>query len=433
LAVADLSVGLVAAAAFGFMSGDHRLSTLDAALSPIWILSAKLLGLYDRDHRALRHLTVDELPTIAAWTASTTAVLVLINNVATVHGSSEPAAGVAWLFALAAALLFRSCGRVFWRRVTPRELAVVIGSGPASSAVRRKLELFNDIHIEVVGLRDKLHPEDIEAGLPWLYEVDRLIVATEVVSAKVASKLIPICRSRGVKLNVVPPAPGVLRPAVKLRHVADLPVLDYNTWDVPRSTQLLKRIFDASASAVMLVATLPLLLVIAALIKVDSRGPIFFVQQRAGLRGEPFDMFKFRTMLENAEGLLDDLVPFDRLQHPVFKLVDDPRITRLGRLLRRTSVDELPQLVNVLFGQMSLVGPRPEQIELVSRYEPEHLFRLEVKPGMTGPMQVFGRGDLTFPERLAVEREYVENLSLGRDIQLLMLTIPAVLGMKGAT
>ena len=304
---------------------------------------------------------------------------------------------------------------------------------PAAAAVRRKLDLFHDIHVDVVGLRDELRAEDVERGLPWLAEMDRLIVATENVSSEAASELIPICRSRGVKLNVVPPSPGVLRPAVKLRHVADLPVLDYNTWDVPRSTQLLKRAFDLGAASVLLVVTAPLLVVIAALIKLDSGGPVFFVQERAGLRAEPFRMFKFRTMLENAEDMLQDLVPFEGLKHPVFKLADDPRVTRLGKWLRRTSLDELPQLLNVVFGQMSLVGPRPEQIELVRRYEPEHLFRLEVKPGVTGPMQVFGRGNLTFPERLAVEREYVENLSLGRDIQLLMLTIPAVMGMRGAT
>jgi lipopolysaccharide/colanic/teichoic acid biosynthesis glycosyltransferase len=116
----------------------------------------------------------------------------------------------------------------------------------------------------------------------------------------------------------------------------------------------------------------------------------------------------------------------------MFKLRDDPRVTRVGRLLRRTSLDELPQLVNVLRGDMSLVGPRPEQTELVDRYLPEHRFRLLVRPGLTGPMQVFGRGELTFEERLAVEREYIENLSLGRDARILALTFSAVVHGKGA-
>ena len=120
--------------------------------------------------------------------------------------------------------------------------------------------------------------------------------------------------------------------------------------------------------------------------------------------------------------------------HPVFHaaLPKDPRVTRLGRLLRRTSFDELPQLVNVLLGNMSLVGPRPEQVELVRSYAPEHRFRLGVKPGLTGPMQVFGRGNLSFEERLAVERDYIENMSLGRDLRIVGLTIAAVFSRQGA-
>jgi len=137
-------------------------------------------------------------------------------------------------------------------------------------------------------------------------------------------------------------------------------------------------------------------------------------------------------MVRDAEEQLKDLVPFDKLAEPMFKLTDDPRITRFGRFLRHWSLDELPQLVNVLIGKMSLVGPRPEQVELVERYEPEHLFRVSVKPGLTGPMQVYGRGQLVFQERLAVEREYIENLSIGRDLRILVLTVAVALGRKGA-
>ena len=125
-------------------------------------------------------------------------------------------------------------------------------------------------------------------------------------------------------------------------------------------------------------------------------------------------------------------IKLDELPEPAFKLADDPRVTRVGRVLRRWSLDELPQFYNVLRGDMSLVGPRPEQIEVVARYRPEHRFRLKVKPGLTGPMQVFGRGALSFEERLSVEREYVENVSLRRDFRLLALTGAAVLAGRGA-
>jgi lipopolysaccharide/colanic/teichoic acid biosynthesis glycosyltransferase len=129
---------------------------------------------------------------------------------------------------------------------------------------------------------------------------------------------------------------------------------------------------------------------------------------------------------------LSEVVDLDALEHPTFKLRRDPRVTRIGRFLRRTSLDELPQFFNVLRGDMSLVGPRPEQVELVERYAPEHQFRLDVRPGLTGPMQVYGRGDLGFDERLAVEREYVENLSLRRDFRIMLLTLAAVVRGRGA-
>jgi lipopolysaccharide/colanic/teichoic acid biosynthesis glycosyltransferase len=137
-------------------------------------------------------------------------------------------------------------------------------------------------------------------------------------------------------------------------------------------------------------------------------------------------------MAPDAEERLSNVVPLDELREPVFKLRGDPRTTRLGRLLRRWSIDELPQLWNVLKGEMSLVGPRPEQVELVRLYRPEHRFRLDVRPGMTGPMQVYGRGELTFDERLAVERDYIENLTLGRDLRILALTLPVVFRGGGA-
>jgi len=143
-------------------------------------------------------------------------------------------------------------------------------------------------------------------------------------------------------------------------------------------------------------------------------------------------MLKFRTMVADAEKLLPQLIELDRLSEPVFKLRHDPRVTRVGRLLRRASLDELPQFWNVLRGDMSLVGPRPEEEQIVARYKPEHLVRLQVKPGLTGPMQVSGRGSLSLDERLAVEREYIENLSIGRDLRILAMTGTALISGRGA-
>lgn len=193
-----------------------------------------------------------------------------------------------------------------------------------------------------------------------------------------------------------------------------------------------KRLLDlAVAAASLLVMALPLAL-IALLVKLDSPGPALFSQTRVGQSGRPFRILKFRTMVDGAERLLPQLVDLDALPQPAFKLHDDPRVTRVGRFLRRWSLDELPQLVNVLRGEMSLVGPRPEQTAVVERYTDDQRRRLAVKPGMTGPMQINGRGDLRFEARLALELDYIEHYSLRRDLAILLRTIPAVVKGEGA-
>jgi exopolysaccharide biosynthesis polyprenyl glycosylphosphotransferase len=319
---------------------------------------------------------------------------------------------------------------MLWRRVTPPERLFIIGHGPLAEAVARKLALFPDIHAEIAEWLENV-------GALWprlddLDDIDRIVVASSDLNGDVLGELLPVCRVRGVKLTVVPPTRGMFGTATNLGHVADLPLLDYNTWDISGFTLALKRAFDVVLSALGLLFLSPLFVIAAIAIFVTDGAPVLFRQTRAGEGGQPFTMLKFRTMVKNAEALLPDLVPFDKLDDPMFKLKADPRVTRVGRLLRRTSLDELPQLINVLVGDMSIVGPRPEQFDLVERYAPEHLFRLDVKPGITGPMQVYGRGELTFEERLAVEREYVENLSIQRDLKIVLMTLPAVLGRRGA-
>jgi lipopolysaccharide/colanic/teichoic acid biosynthesis glycosyltransferase len=230
---------------------------------------------------------------------------------------------------------------------------------------------------------------------------------------------------------VVPPARAHLATAARLTLLAELPVLEYTTSDVSRSTLLLKRTIDVTGAGLALVLLAPLLALAALVVVIDDGRPILFRQRRAGLRGRPFTMLKFRTMVVGADSRLP--VSIGDLTVPMFKVRGDPRTTRAGRWLRRLSIDELPQLWNVLRGEMSLVGPRPQQVELVELYAPEHRIRLAVKPRLTGPMQVSGRGDLTFEERLALERDYIENLSVARDFRILALTIAPVLSGHGAS
>jgi exopolysaccharide biosynthesis polyprenyl glycosylphosphotransferase len=334
--------------------------------------------------------------------------------------------------AAVAAFVLRASMRWLWRRITPPERVAILGTGSEARAARRKIALFEDMHLDVVDEREKPSLEELAGRPEWLLSVDRVVVASSGVDEQLVRLLLTIGRQHQIKVSVVPPAHGVYGTAVGLDRVADLPVVEYNTWDVPRSTMLLKRCIDLAVGSVELVLFAPVLAIAAVAIKLDSRGPVLFRQVRAGVHGTPFRVVKFRTMVANAEALLPDLVDIATLDEPMFKLPRDPRVTRVGRVLRRWSIDELPQLVNVLRGQMSLVGPRPEQLDLVERYTPEQRLRLDLKPGMTGPMQVYGRGGLSFDERLAVEREYIENLSLRRDVRLLAMTISAVIAGRGA-
>lgn len=400
---------------------------------PLWPLLAKLIGLYDRDHQAIRHLTVDETQGILAWAAAGTGAVALLLPL-TPAGSLE-ISGVVRMFVSAALLAFvlRGLARWLWRRVTPPERTAVIGSGELARAITRKAELFTDMHLEVVpesaGSSGDLDSDALER-LPS--RVDRIVLASAHVDPDLIARLVVLCRAQQVKLSVVSPLRGRALPVLRISQVADLPVFDYDTWDVSRSTLLLKRTFDVIVAVGALAVLVPLFPLIALAIRLDSRGPVIFTQLRAGTGGRPFRLYKLRTMSANAEESLSEIVRLEELREPMFKLRDDPRVTRVGRLLRRFSLDELPQLVNVLRGEMSIVGPRPEQVDLVERYEPEHRFRLEVKPGMTGPMQVFGRGELSFQERLAVELDYVENISLGRDIRILFQTVPVIVRGTGA-
>jgi exopolysaccharide biosynthesis polyprenyl glycosylphosphotransferase len=431
LAVGDILSIAAAAVIVGLWGSGPAAAFLLVLFAPIWIVTAKLAGLYDRDHRTLRHLTVDELPWLVVWTLSSTALLTLLLAPFPALDLTADDRLLVWGTALGLGFSFRAGMRALWRRVTAPQRVLIVGDGPLAQAVVRKLELFPDIHAEIAGRIEscsRLHERLDEIG----ENVDRIVIACSELSDNLLENLLPFCRLRGVKLTVVPPTRGMFGTATHLTHIAELPLLDYNTWDISRTTVALKRVLDIVLALIGFVLALPLFFLSGLATVLDSGFPIFFRQTRGGEHARPFQMLKFRTMVREAEAKLPDLVRFDELADPMFKLRADPRVTRVGKVLRRTSLDELPQLINVLKGEMSIVGPRPEQLDLVARYAPEHQFRLHVKPGITGPMQVYGRGELTFEERLAVEREYVENLSLARDIRIVLMTLPAVFGRRGA-
>lgn len=198
-----------------------------------------------------------------------------------------------------------------------------------------------------------------------------------------------------------------------------------------RRYELVKRIFDLSVCLLILPAVMAAMAICAALIWLDNPGPIFFQQLRTGKGGRRFRMYKFRTMVTNAEELKLKYAHLNELTWPDFKITNDPRVTRIGRILRKTSLDELPQIFNILKGDMSLVGPRPTSFD-VSTYSLWHTERLEVLPGITGLWQISGRSDVDFDGRLRLDIEYIEKRSLWLDIKILFLTVTAVFTQRGA-
>ncbi|MFH0826143.1 MAG: exopolysaccharide biosynthesis polyprenyl glycosylphosphotransferase [Pseudomonadota bacterium] len=234
------------------------------------------------------------------------------------------------------------------------------------------------------------------------------------------------CESKGILMFT---APASEKSAVREQEIGlllGMPVILLRDASIHPLYALVKRCLDIVGSLAVLVLGAPMWALIAAVIKMDSRGPVFYSEERAGLHGEPFTIYKFRSMVENADAKLKEMVDFDRLEEPVFNIRQDPRVTRAGRLLRRASLDEIPQFWNVLLGNMSIVGPRPDRVELVERYDPLQRRRLKAKPGITGYQQVVSRGDPSLANRIELDLAYMKNQSFLFDAYIILKTLLVV-------
>jgi exopolysaccharide biosynthesis polyprenyl glycosylphosphotransferase len=413
--------------------------------SPVWILVLKLHGLYDNDHRRIRHSTLDELPTLISASVLGTLALDGLLALSPVGPLSPASAILVGVCAFAGCFGSRAVLRFLWHRLTAVANGIVIGPASAAAMVARRVATHPEARLRLVGYLSP--PDETAAGrglLPRLgsledisrvareQRVERVVVTEGAISEASVEKLIAECKEAGLGLTFLPQHYGLLGPGIELNRLAELPVLDFRFSDPPRSTMALKRAMDIGVSATLLTVLSPLLLTIALVILIDSGRPVFFRQRRVGRDGAAFTMLKFRTMVVDAEERLAELIDLQKLDEPAFKIPDDPRVTRAGRLLRRASLDELPQLINVLRGDMALVGPRPEEESVVALYDERQRKRLLVKPGLTGPMQVYGRSDLTFEERLAMERDYLDNVSIASDLAILIRTPSAIVRGDGA-
>jgi len=240
------------------------------------------------------------------------------------------------------------------------------------------------------------------------------------------------CESASIDLKFVPDIVQLCRGEISIDSSLGIPIFHLKSISLNGFNFIFKRIFDVFASSLILILLSPLLGLIAVLIKFDSQGPSIYSHKRMGYRGQTFNFYKFRTMVQDADAQLEKFKAMSERQGPVFKMSNDPRITKIGKFLRKYSIDELPQLINVLKGDMSLVGPRPQVLWEAAAYDDWAKRRLRILPGITGLWQISGRASLSYEEMIELDIFYIENWSLGLDLKILFMTLPAIFGKKGA-
>ncbi|NJN14886.1 MAG: sugar transferase [Oscillochloris sp.] len=264
------------------------------------------------------------------------------------------------------------------------------------------------------------------------HDVHQVILALPFWEQDRLPDLVATCRALGISFQMAPDFYQLSVDRVDILQLSGVPLLRPKEIRLRGANLFLKRIIDVSLVILSAPVTLPLALIIALLIRLDSRGPILFRQPRVGKGGQVFTCLKFRTMVPDAEARKAELLTANEADGPLFKMRRDPRITRVGGWLRRSSLDELPQLINVLRGEMCVIGPRPALPEEVAIYEPWHYRRLEVMPGLAGLPQALGRSNISFDEQVRLDIYYAENWTLGMDLRVLLMIIPAVIGGDGA-
>ena len=420
------------------------------ATLPAWVVGAKLYGLYDRDSQNADHTTVDEFPSIFHFVTVVVWLFFAGSWITGLTNPSQPKLATFWLLAIAGITGFRGAARaVARRRPSYIQNAIIVGAGDIGQLLGRKLLNHSEYGINLVGFVDSAPKERREdlgnltllgplESVPKLVrelDVERVIVA---FSNEPHSEILDVIRSLkdlDVQIDIVPRLFEVVGPRLNINSVEGLPIVSIPPLRLSRSSRLVKRGLDLTLAVVGLVLLAPFIALAALLIKLDSRGPVLFTQIRMGANDRSFRMFKFRTMCNDADlqkPALNHLNKHANGDSRMFKIPGDPRVTKVGRALRRFSLDELPQLFNVVKGEMSLVGPRPlvlNEDEFVAAWARR---RLSLRPGMTGMWQILGRTDIPFDEMVKLDYLYVTNWTLAGDLKILARTIPAILRPQDA-
>ena len=378
-----------------------------------------------------------------------TAGLLLCGTLYVLHGYALSRAIVS--LTVLFTLMMQMARRAAWRKLQERRYlqgletrnVLIVGDGRVAHALRNHLEALRHMGFRFKGFisltprREDVANPDVIGDVQNCVALARSLFVDEIYFSTPADKrtvvaVVEEARALGIDVRVVPDLYDGLAWNARVEYIGQFPTIPLHRREFPRGAFLIKRVLDVSISLLVLLVTSPLMILIAVMVKCGSRGPIFYRAQRIGRKGRTFTCYKFRTMVVNADKLREDLAHLNEREGVLFKISNDPRITRIGVILRKYSLDELPQLFNVLMGDMSLVGPRPPMAAEVEQYDLAHLRRLDVLPGMTGLWQVEARQDPSFDSYISLDTAYVENWNLLLDLRILARTIGVVVGGTGS-
>jgi exopolysaccharide biosynthesis polyprenyl glycosylphosphotransferase len=418
-AITAAGAGLVAIEVLG----GYRLRALYLLVVPLMVLGAKVGGLYDKDELVIDHSTLNELPRLLNL-ATMFALLVWIARHYVVLGAPTTR-NLLTLWALLAGglVVARSTARKLARRVAPVERCLLVGRRVVFQRLEDKFRAFP--RVRLVGVVRTTAIASDHTRLREIAErenIQRIIIDTDATAAATTLELVRAANATGLQVSLLPSMLGAVGGSVVFDDIGGLMLMGVPRFGLSRSSKALKRTFDLVGASAGLVVATPVIVLCAIAIKLSSRGPVLFRQTRIGRDGTPFKMLKLRTMVDGADALKDSLRPNNEADG-LFKIDDDPRITRVGRRLRRSGVDELPQLFNVLAGSMSLVGPRPLVID-----EDDHVTgfdrdRLALTPGITGRWQTLGAARVPLAEMVKIDYLYIANWSLWSDFKIILETV----------
>jgi exopolysaccharide biosynthesis polyprenyl glycosylphosphotransferase len=447
---------VVAQLLFGgvFAAGGNSVLEWIAVLAvtlPAWVVIGNAIGLYSRDQERPDHSTVDEisglvqLVAIGVW-------IILLAVVLTGREGPDPLELVsASALAIAFVALARAGARTVCRRSRAyRQNTVIVGSGSVAQDVARKLEQHPEFGVTVAGFVDQpwdsgdditrtpfLGPIERLPAILDKHEIDRVVIAFPTVRDQRILHVIQQLRHVRVQVDIVPRFFEALSPNADVHAIEGMPLVGLRPFRLSRSARVAKRATDLILATAAIVLLSPLLAAISVAIKLDSRGSVLFRQTRMGMGDRTFAIVKFRTMVGDADSIKETVAHLNQHASPggdprMFKIPKDPRVTRVGAFLRRTSLDELPQLLNVLRGEMSLVGPRPLILDEDRHVRHWGRRRLITPPGITGPWQVLGRSDIPFDEMIRLDYIYVTEWSLIGDAKWILRTVPALFRVRNA-